>query len=114
MASNEDLDLLYQGMRAVTYRRIEMAMKTASFVGVFVDCCLFGCCPGGRWGDTEQIVARCRRLLAYGVALDMPNWMMLYLLLRRTAVAIGMACNGGTFVCHHQFHTIAKDHVMVH
>jgi hypothetical protein len=29
----------------------------ATFLGVFVDCCLFACCPGGRWGDTKQVVA---------------------------------------------------------
>jgi hypothetical protein len=52
VASNEALDLLYRTMRAVTYRRIAMAIKTATFLGVFVDCCLFACCSGGRWGDT--------------------------------------------------------------
>ncbi len=57
VASSEALDLLHQAMRAVTYRRIAMAIKTASFVGVFVDCCLFACCPGSCWGDTEQVVA---------------------------------------------------------
>jgi hypothetical protein len=44
-------------MHAVTYWRIAMAIKMASFVGVFVDCCLFACCPGNRWGNTEQVVA---------------------------------------------------------
>jgi hypothetical protein len=53
VASNEALDLLHRAMHAVTYRRIAMALKTASFVGVFVDCCLFACCPGGRWGNTD-------------------------------------------------------------
>jgi hypothetical protein len=38
-------------MRAVTYRRIAMAIKTATFLGVFVDYCLLACCPDGRWGD---------------------------------------------------------------
>ena len=57
VASREALDLLHQAMRAVTYRRIAMAIETASFAGVFVDCCLYACCPGGRWGDTEQVVA---------------------------------------------------------
>jgi hypothetical protein len=52
VASSEALDLLHRAMRAVTYRRIAMAIKTATFLGVFVDCCLFACCPGGRWGDT--------------------------------------------------------------
>ncbi len=41
VASSEALDLLYQAMRTVTYRRIATAIKMASFVGVFVDCCLF-------------------------------------------------------------------------
>jgi hypothetical protein len=40
------------------YRRIAMAIKTACFLGVFVDCCLFACCPADCWGDTEQVVAQ--------------------------------------------------------
>jgi hypothetical protein len=51
VASSEALDLLHWAMGAVMYRRIAMAMKTATFLGVFVDCCLFACCPGGRWGN---------------------------------------------------------------
>ncbi len=41
VASSEALDLLHWGMHLVTYRRIAMAIKTATFLGVFVDCCLF-------------------------------------------------------------------------
>jgi hypothetical protein len=52
VASSEALDLLHRAMRAVTYRRIAMAIKMATFLGVFVDCCLFACCPGDRWGNT--------------------------------------------------------------
>jgi hypothetical protein len=52
MASSEALDLLHQAMHGVMYRRIAMAIKTATFLGVFGDCCLFACCPGGRWGNT--------------------------------------------------------------
>jgi hypothetical protein len=52
VASSEALDLLHWEMRAVTYRHIAMAIKTATFLGVFVDCCLFACCPGGRWDNT--------------------------------------------------------------
>ncbi len=52
VASGEALDLLHWAMRAVTYRRIAMAIKTATFLGVFFDCCLFACCPCGRWGNT--------------------------------------------------------------
>ena len=41
VASSEALDLLHRAMCAVTYRRIAMAIKMASFAGVFVDCCLY-------------------------------------------------------------------------
>ncbi len=73
VASNKALNLLHWAMCAVTYWRIAMAIKTASFLGVFVDCCLFACYPGGLWGDTEWVVARCQRPVASGVALDMPH-----------------------------------------
>jgi hypothetical protein len=53
VASSEVLDLLHWEMRAVTHQRIAVAIKTTSFVGVFVYCYLFACCPGGRRGDTE-------------------------------------------------------------
>jgi hypothetical protein len=90
-------------MRVVTYRRIAMAIKTATFLGVFVDCCLFACCPGGCWGDTEQVVTQLQNPVAYGVALDMPHWAMLSVLLRRTTVAIEMAGRQGASIRHHQF-----------
>jgi hypothetical protein len=76
VTSSETLDLLYRAMRAVTYRRIIMAIKTASKVDVFVDCCLFACRPGGHRGNTEQGVTRWRRPVASEVALDMPHWAM--------------------------------------
>jgi hypothetical protein len=91
VASSEALDLLHRAMRAVTYRRIAMAIKMASFAGVFVDCCLYACCPGGRWGNTEQVVAQCWRPVASGVAVDMPHGAMPSVLLRRTAVAVETA-----------------------
>jgi hypothetical protein len=34
-----------------------MAIKMASFAGVFVDCYLYACCLGGRWGNMEQVFA---------------------------------------------------------
>ncbi len=52
VASSEALDLLHRAMHTVMYRCIAMAIKAATFLGVFVDCCLFACCPGGRWGNT--------------------------------------------------------------
>jgi hypothetical protein len=90
-------------MRAVLYRHTAAAINMATFLGVFVDCCLFACCSGGRWGDTEQVVTRCRRPVASRVALDMPHWAMPSVLLRCTAVAIKMAGGQGAFVRHHQF-----------
>jgi hypothetical protein len=87
-------------MHAVLYRRTATAIGMASFLGLFVDCCLFACCPGGRWGNTEQVVARCRCSVASGVALDMPHWEMLSVLLRRTTMAIKTAGRQGAFVRH--------------
>ncbi len=87
----------------VTYRHIAMAIKTASFVGVFVDGCLFACCPGSRWGNMEQAVARWQHPVVSGVALDMPHWTMPSVLNRRIAMAIETAGGWGAFVHHQQF-----------
>jgi hypothetical protein len=103
VASREALDLLHRTMHAVTYRCIAMAIKMPTFLGVFVDCCLFACCPGGRWGDTYQVVTRWRHPVASRVALDMPHRAMLSVLLRRTTVAIKTAGGRGAFVRHRQF-----------
>jgi hypothetical protein len=103
VASSEALDLLQWVMRAVTYRRIAMAIETATFLGVFVDCCLFACCPDGRWGDTEQVVIRWRHPVASGVALDLPHRAMPSVLLQRTAMAIKTAGGQGAFVRHRRF-----------
>ena len=95
VASSEALDPLHRAMHAVSYRRIAMAIETASFVGVFVDCCLFACCPGGCWGDTEQVVTRCRHPVASGVALGMLHQAMHFVLHRCTAMAMKMAGGQG-------------------
>jgi hypothetical protein len=91
VASSDALDLLHWAMHVDTYRRIAMDIKMAIFAGVFVDCCLYACCPGGRWGNTEQVVTRCRHPVASGVALDMPHQAMPSVSLRRTTVAIKTA-----------------------
>jgi hypothetical protein len=91
VASSEALDLLHWAICAVTYRRIAMAIKMACFLGVFVDCCLFACCPGGCWGNTGRVVAQCQRPVASGVALNMLHQATPSVLLRRTAVAIKTA-----------------------
>ncbi len=103
VASSEALDLLHRAMCAVTYHCIAMAIKMASFVGVFVDCCLLACCPGGRWGDTERVFARWRHPVAFGVALDMPHQVMPSDLLRNIIVAIKAPSGWGAFVRHWWF-----------
>jgi hypothetical protein len=84
-------------MCAVMYWRIAMAINLATFLESFVDCCLFACCPGGCWGNTERVVARCRRTVASGVALDMPHRAMPSVLLRRIRKAFEMGRDGGAF-----------------
>ncbi len=117
MASSEALDLLHQAMHVVEYRRIAMAIKTASFVGVFVDCYLFACCPGGRSGDTERAVARWRRQVASGVAGHAALGDALRIApadrhghrngQRQRNILMPLSILSSTI-------TIAKDHVMVH
>jgi hypothetical protein len=74
VAFSEALDRFHWAMRAVLYQRTAVAIKMATFLGVFVDYCLFACCFGGRRGDTEQVVAQWQRPEASGVALDMLLW----------------------------------------
>ncbi len=90
-------------MCTVTYRRIAMAIDLATFLESFVDCCLFFCCPGGRWGDTEQVVVRCRRPGASSVALDLLNRVMPRALLQCIRMAFEMARNGGVLLSHCRF-----------
>jgi hypothetical protein len=61
------------------------------------NCCVH-CCPGGRRGNTEQVVVRWRRSVASGEALVILHWEMRSVLHRRTAMAIEMAQDGGKFV----------------
>jgi hypothetical protein len=56
------------------------------------------CRPGGRRGNTEQVVTRWRRSVASGEALVMLNRAMRSVSHWRTAMAIEMARDGGTFV----------------
>jgi hypothetical protein len=77
-----------------------MAIDLATFLESFIDCCSFFCRPGGRWGNTELVVARCRRPAASSVDLDFLNQAMLRALLQRVRMAIEMACNGGVLLLH--------------
>ncbi len=104
VASSEALDLLHWAMPAVLYQRTAAAINMATFLGVFVDCCLFACCSGGRWGDTEWVVARWRCPVASEVALDMPHQAMPSVLLRRIRKAFKTGHDGGAFWCHCWFY----------
>ncbi len=88
MASSEALDTLHQVMHMVTYPRIAMAIETTGKVGVCVHCCVFACCPGGRRGNTEQVVAQCQLPGASSVSLDMLHWAMPGALLPRICMAV--------------------------
>jgi hypothetical protein len=57
VASTKALDLLHWAMLVVLYRRNAAAIKMASKAGSFFLHCFVCCCPGGRWGNTEQVVA---------------------------------------------------------
>jgi hypothetical protein len=72
----------------------------ANFLGVFVDCCLFACCPGNRWGNTEQVVAQWQHPEASSVALDMLHWALRAALHPLICMAIETTSKGGTIVPH--------------
>jgi hypothetical protein len=97
VAFNKALNLLYQAMCAVSYRRTAVAIKMASKVDPFFFCHFICCCPGGRWVNTKQVVAQWQRPVASQVALDMPHQAMPFVLLWPTVMAIKMANNGGKF-----------------
>jgi len=56
------------------------------------------CLPGCRRGDTERVVARWRRLVAFMKVLDLLHQAMLAVFHYRTAMAMEMASDGGAFV----------------
>ncbi len=99
MASIVALAPLEWVMRAVLYRRIAMAIKTARKVGVFIHRCVVDCRPGVRGSNTERVVARWRRQVASDMALDILHWAMPHESLQCLRMAIEMACDGGAFVC---------------
>jgi len=69
----------------------------------------FVCCrPGGRWGDTERVVAQWRLLVAFMKALVMLHRAMLHVPHQSLLMAIEMmACDGGAFVCRCRLHCLA-------
>jgi hypothetical protein len=93
-------NLLHQVMRTVFYCRIATAIEMASKGGGHVAYRCVDCVLGGRRGDTKRVVARWRSLVAFIKGLDLLNWEMCSVLHRRTAMAIEMAHDGGSFVRH--------------
>jgi hypothetical protein len=83
-------------MRAVLYRRTVTAIEMASLYGTVFCRYFVCCCSGGRWGNTEQVVAQWQHPVASGVALDMLHWAMRFISHRQTAMAIKMANDRGT------------------
>jgi hypothetical protein len=96
VASTKALDLFYQALSAVLYQCTAAAIKMASKVGTLFCHCFVCCCPGGRWGSTEQVVARWRHPVASRVAMDMLHQAIPSVLLQCTAMAIKMANDRGT------------------
>jgi len=66
--------------------------------GYIIHCCFVCCCPGGRRGNAERVVARRRHPVVSGVAMDMLHRAMLHVSLQRLTMAIEIACDGGAFV----------------
>jgi hypothetical protein len=97
VASSKTLGLLHRAMGVVLYRRTTAAINMATFLGVFVYCCLFACCSGNCWGNMEQVVAQWQHPVASKAALDMPHWVMPSVLLRRIHKAFKMGREGGAF-----------------
>jgi len=76
--------------------------------GYILHLCIVCCCPGGRQGNTEWVVAQWRHPVAFGVALDMLHWAMPHQngLRRRCIRSSPPPFLLGVI--------IANDHVMVH
>jgi len=66
--------------------------------GYMLHHCNVCCRPGGRRGNTERVVARWWRLVAFIKALDLLHRVMCAVLHHRTAMAIKIASNRGAFV----------------
>jgi len=66
--------------------------------GYIIRGCFVCCCPGGPRGNTERVVARWRRPVASGVAMDMLHQTVPHVSPQRLTMAIKMARNRGAFV----------------
>ncbi len=95
------------GMRAVSYRRIAMVIKTAHKVGVFIHHCVVDYRPGVCGSNTKEVVAQWQRPVASNMALDILHQEMLHKLLQCLRMAIKTACEGGAFVLRRRLFCLA-------
>jgi len=91
-------NLLHWAMCAVSYCRITTAIEMASKGGGHVAHRCVDCVPGGRQGNTEQVVAQWQSLVAFMKALDLLHRAMRSVFHWRTAMATEMARAGGAFI----------------
>jgi hypothetical protein len=101
--SNINMVQSVDSVKLKKHRRIAMAIDLATFLETFVDCWLFFCCLGGRWGDTELVVAQCQHPGASSGALDLLNREIPRASLQRIRMAIKMARDGGVLLLHRRF-----------
>ncbi len=98
MASVESLNLLYQAMCAVGYRRIAMAIEMASKVGVFFIIVVLYVTPAAAGAIHSGYLPNGKYPVASAKALNLLHWVMHLALTQRIRRAIKMASKGGAFV----------------
>jgi hypothetical protein len=98
VASVESLNLLYRAMRAVAYRRIAMAIRMASKVGVFVIVVVLYMTPAAAGAIHSRYLPNGKYPVASTKALNLLHWAMHLALPRCIRRAIKTASKGGAFV----------------
>jgi hypothetical protein len=98
VASVESLNLLYQAMHTVAYRRIAMAIGMASKVGVFFIVVVLYATPAAAWAIYSGYFPNGKYPVASTKALNFLHWAMHLALPRRIRRAIKNASKGGAFV----------------
>ena len=68
-------------------------MQNGQLSGHILHCEFVCCCPGSFRGNTEGVVTRWQRLVAFMKALDLLHQAMHWVSHHRTAMAINMASN---------------------
>jgi hypothetical protein len=98
VASIESLNLLYQAMHAVAYRRIAMAIRMASKVGVFFIVVVLYVTPAATKAIHSRYLPNSKYPVASTMALNLLHWAMHLALPPCIRRAIEMASKGGAFV----------------